>query len=51
MLRAAVDGDLKPGDTSVNAGRLGDLPIVNGSEVLLGAPFVYTKDNIDGFDF
>ena len=27
------------------------LQIVNGSEVLLGPPFVYSKDNIDDFDF
>jgi len=51
VMRAVVDGTLKPGDTTVAAGRLGDLQIVNGSEVLLGAPFIYTKDNINNFDF
>ena len=51
VMRAVVDGTLKPGDTEVEAGKLGKLQIVNGSEVLLGAPFVYTKDNIDDFDF
>jgi ABC-type sugar transport system, periplasmic component len=51
VLRAAVDGDLKPGATSVKAGKLGDLQIINGSEVLLGAPFIFTKDNINNFDF
>ena len=51
VLRAVVDGKLKAGDTSVEAGRLGTLQVVNGSEVLLGAPFVYTIDNIDEFDF
>jgi rhamnose transport system substrate-binding protein len=35
----------------VKAGRLGELQIVNGSEVLLGPPFVYTKENIDKFNF
>jgi hypothetical protein len=35
----------------VEAGRLGTLQVVNGSEILLGAPFVYTAENIDGFDF
>jgi hypothetical protein len=35
----------------VEAGRLGTLEIVNGSEVLLGLPFVYTIDNINDFDF
>ena len=51
VLRAVVDGTLKPGATSVKAGKLGDLQVVNGSEILLGAPFVFTKDNIGKFDF
>jgi ABC-type sugar transport system substrate-binding protein len=51
VMRAVVDGTLKPGDMSVEAGRLGTLQVVNGSEILLGPPFVYTKDNIEGFDF
>ncbi|HEX3049916.1 MAG TPA: substrate-binding domain-containing protein, partial [Aggregatilineaceae bacterium] len=42
VMRAVVDGTLKPGDTEVEAGRLGTLQIVNGSEVLLGPPFIYT---------
>ncbi len=51
VLRAVADGTLQPGATTVSAGRLGDLQIVNGSEVLLGAPFIYTKKNIADFDF
>ncbi len=51
VMRAVVDGKLKAGDTSVDAGKLGKLSVVNGSEVLLGPPFVYTKQNIDGFNF
>jgi hypothetical protein len=51
VMRAVVDGKLKPGDQAVEAGRLGELQIVNGSEVLLGPPFIYNKDNIDDFDF
>jgi rhamnose transport system substrate-binding protein len=47
----AVDGKLKPGAADVDAGKLGKLKIVNGSEVLLGPPFVYSKANINGFDF
>ena len=31
VLRAAADGTLKPGATSVKAGKLGDLQVVNGS--------------------
>lgn len=51
VLRAAADGTLQPGATSVKAGKLGDLSIINGSEVLLGAPFVFTKENVGQFDF
>jgi ABC-type sugar transport system substrate-binding protein len=51
VMRAVVDGTLTPESTSVEAGRLGTLQIVNGSEVLLGLPFIYTKDNINDFDF
>ena len=43
VLRAVVDGKLKAGDTEVEAGRLGKLQVVNGSEILLGAPFVFTQ--------
>jgi rhamnose transport system substrate-binding protein len=49
--RAAADGKLKPGSTELEAGKLGKLPVVNGSEILLGPPFVYDKSNIDNFDF
>jgi ABC-type sugar transport system substrate-binding protein len=48
--RALADGKLKPGDTEFEAGRLGKLK-VRGSEILLGDPFVFTKDNIGNFDF
>jgi rhamnose transport system substrate-binding protein len=51
VLRAAADGKLKPGAAEVEAGKLGKLKVVNGSEVLLGPPFVYSKANIDQFDF
>ena len=47
----SADGKLKPGATEVEAGKLGKLKVVNGSEILLGAPFVFAKDNIDDFDF
>src|SRR5689334_11727217 len=46
-MRAVADGKLKPGDKELDAGRLGKLQVVNGSEILLGAPFVYSKENID----
>lgn len=51
VMRRVVDGEFAPGDTEVDAGRLGMLGVVNGSEVLLGPPFVYSMDNIDDFDF
>jgi rhamnose transport system substrate-binding protein len=51
VMRAVVDGKLKPGSTSVDAGKLGKLTVVNGSEILLGPPFIYTKDNVAKFDF
>jgi len=51
VMRAVVDGKLKPGDTSVEAGRLGKLNVINGSQILLGPAFVFTKDNVDKFDF
>ena len=50
-MRAVADGTLKPGDTSLKAGKLGELKVINGSEILLGAPYIFTKDNIDKFDF
>jgi rhamnose ABC transporter rhamnose-binding protein len=47
---ALVNGTLKPGDTTFNAGKLGELQIVLDN-ILLGKPFVFNKGNIDQFDF
>jgi len=47
---ALARGELKPGVTSIKAGRLNEIEI-KGDEVLLGKPFVFTKDNVDQFDF
>jgi rhamnose transport system permease protein len=47
---ALAKGELKPGATTCDGGRLGHLE-VKGDNVLLGKPFVFTKDNIDQFDF
>jgi rhamnose transport system substrate-binding protein len=41
---------LAPGATSIDAGRLGTIAI-RGSEVILGPPLLFTKENIDKFDF
>ena len=51
VMRAVADGKLKAGGTSVDAGKLGKLNVVNGSEILLGSPFIFSKDNIKDFDF
>jgi ABC-type sugar transport system substrate-binding protein len=50
VARALVDGKLKPGDTTFNAGKLGAKKIA-GDNVLLGDILVITKDNIDQFNF
>ncbi|MGD1276831.1 MAG: substrate-binding domain-containing protein [Tepidisphaeraceae bacterium] len=47
---ALARGTLAPGQTSLEAGRLGRMQ-VRGDDVLLGAPFWLTKSNIDQFDF
>lgn len=47
---ALETGRLKAGDQQLNAGRLGAISI-EGDNVMLGKPFVFTKDNIDDFDF
>jgi len=43
-------GRLVRGAKGIAAGRLGTLEI-EGDNILLGTPFVFTKDNIDQFDF
>ncbi len=48
--KAAVEGKLKPGDTTFEAGRLRKLNI-EGTDIILGKPFLFTKENIDQFDF
>ncbi|HEY7923592.1 MAG TPA: substrate-binding domain-containing protein [Vicinamibacteria bacterium] len=48
--RALAAGELKAGATKVAAGRLGEIE-VKGDQVRLGAPFVFTAENIDRFDF
>lgn len=48
--RALSGGQLKRGDQNVSAGRLGRIEVQN-DEVRLGAPFIFNKSNIDGFNF
>ncbi|HSH17676.1 MAG TPA: substrate-binding domain-containing protein [Verrucomicrobiae bacterium] len=47
---ALAKGELKPGATTFNAGRLGAMEI-KGDNILLGQPFVFNRENIDQFDF
>jgi rhamnose transport system substrate-binding protein len=47
---ALTTGELKAGDTKLDAGTLGTFEVV-GDEVRLGAPFVFNKTNIDNFNF
>ncbi|MCC2670556.1 MAG: periplasmic-binding component of superfamily [Armatimonadetes bacterium] len=50
VARAVAKGELKPGSTELNAGRMGK-KTVKGNEVLLGDPMLFTKENIGNFDF
>ncbi len=47
---AVASGKLKAGATTFTAGRLGAVK-VEGDQILLGKILVFTKDNIDQFDF
>ena len=47
---AVANGALKPGATEFEAGRLGRLR-VQGDNIILGEPIVFTKENIDRYQF
>ncbi len=47
---ALAKGELKAGAKTIKAGRLGEKKI-DGDKILLGDILVFTKDNIDKFDF
>ena len=47
---ALARGTFPPGNATFDAGPLGKLQIV-GSEIILGAPMIFRKDNIDAFNF
>lgn len=48
VAKALAEGRLTDSDTSLNAGRLGEIQI-EGDNVLLGDVMVFNKDNIDNF--
>ncbi|HUS04753.1 MAG TPA: substrate-binding domain-containing protein, partial [Bryobacteraceae bacterium] len=48
--QSLIQGGLRQGSTELNAGRLGRIR-VEGDNVMLGLPFVFTKENIDRFNF
>jgi ABC-type sugar transport system substrate-binding protein len=50
VANALAKGTLKQGPEGLTAGRLG-VRAVDGDHVVLGTPFTFTKDNVDGFDF
>lgn len=45
-----AENKLRAGVTSFQAGRLGQIEI-RGSEVILGKPVIFNKENIDQFNF
>ncbi len=47
---ALARGQFPTGQATFNAGRLGSVEI-RGTDIILGEPFVFTKQNIDQFDF
>ncbi len=48
--KAIALGALKEGASEMTAGRLGKIEIKEDN-ILLGKPFTFTRENIDGFDF
>jgi len=47
---ALVQGTLRAGGSTLTAGRLGVVK-VEGNQIVLGAPVIFRKDNIDRFNF
>jgi ABC-type sugar transport system substrate-binding protein len=48
--QAVARGELSPGDESFDAGRLGEVA-VEGDEVILGEPMVFTKETVGDYEF
>jgi hypothetical protein len=50
VANAQLEGNL-PKSGSFEAGRLGKVEMIAEDEVLLGPPLVFTKENIDQYNF
>src|ERR671917_1654024 len=50
VANAQINGDL-PKSGTFEAGRLGKVKMISSDEVLLGPPLVFSKKNIDDYDF
>lgn len=48
---ALLRGTFTPGSTELKAGRLGEVRVVEGTQIILGPPLVFRKDNIDRYNF
>ena len=51
IAHAQVTGTLDKASGEVDAGRLGTLKFIGPDTVLLGEPYIFTKDNVDLFSF
>jgi rhamnose transport system substrate-binding protein len=51
IVKAQLDGTLKPESGFVEAGRLGKLKFIQKDTVLLGEPTIFTSANVDDFKF
>jgi ribose/xylose/arabinose/galactoside ABC-type transport system permease subunit/ABC-type sugar transport system substrate-binding protein len=47
---AVARGELQPGATAIGAGKLGSIDVAD-DQILLGEPFIFTKENIAQFQF
>lgn len=51
LLNGVIEGKVKAGDSSLEAGDLGTLKFFTNESVLLGKPLKFTKENVGDYDF